>query len=151
MFLYKKAFTLLELLIAISIIMAVLFMSFNFFIKFGQKDALEKDKAGLISLMRNARLLSVASKDATAFGVHLESSKAVLFQGGTYVAGGANEKVMEFSKYVVMSGYALSQGTADIVFSRLTGNISNYGNITLSLTDNSTSTMITILQTGVVQ
>lgn len=141
----------MELLVVISIMTAVLFMSFNFFSKFSKKDALEKDVAGLVALIRNARLLSVVSKNASPYGIHLQSDKAVLFEGSAYSPGGTNQKVFEFSKEVYMSGYKLNQGTPDIVFSRLTGSTLNYGTTTLSLKDNSTSTVVTILPTGVIQ
>lgn len=141
----------MELLVVIGIMTIVLSISFYFFKGMGKKDALEKDVAGLVSFVRNARLLSVASKDAMAFGIHLQSDKAVLFGGDSYSAGGPNEKIIEFSKEVYMSSYSLSLGTPDIVFARLTGNTTNFGTITLSLKDDSASTTITILRTGVIQ
>jgi len=141
----------MELLVVICIMTIILSISFYFFKGMGKKDALEKDVAGLTSFIRNARLLSVASKDAMPFGIHLESGKAVLFEGNIYVAGGANEKIIEFSKEVYMSSYSLNLGTPDIIFARLNGNISNFGTITLSLKDDSASTTITILRTGVIQ
>lgn len=147
----QRAFTLMELLLVISIMMAILFMPFYFFKGMRQRNALEQDVASLTALARNARLLSVVSKNATQFGIHLTSSEATLFEGSTYVAGGVNERKVTFSDEVYMSGYSLNQGSPDILFSRLTGNTQNYGTITLSLKDNSTSTTITILPTGVVQ
>lgn len=147
----SHGFTLMEILVVISIMAILLTLSFAFFSKLGNKDALEKDVAGLTSFIRNARLLSVASKDASAFGIHLESGKVVLFEGNTYTPGGANEKVMEYSGKVYMSSYNLNQGNPDIVFTRLSGNTLNFGTVTLSLKNNSASTTITILRTGVIQ
>lgn len=141
----------MELLMVIIIMIIVMSIIFYFFSGFNKKDALEKDIAGLTAFIRNARLLSITSKDAMPFGIHIESGKAVLFEGNIYAPGGANEKIIEFSKEVYMSSYSLNLGSPDIVFTRLTGNISNYGTITLSLKDNSTSTTITILRTGVIQ
>jgi len=147
----NKGFTLMELLVVIVIMTIILSLSFYFLGSFGKKDALEKDMAGLTSFIRNARLLSISSKDAMPFGIHLENSKAVLFEGNTYVAGGANEKIMAFSPQIYLYGYSLNLSNPDIVFARLSGNTSNFGTITLSLKDNSASTTITILKTGVVQ
>lgn len=141
----------MELLMVICIMTIILALSFPFFSSLIKKESLEKDVAGLTSLIRNARLLAVSSKNATTFGIHLESDRAVLFEGGSYVSGGANEKVLVFSDKVYMSGFSLDLGTADIIFNRLTGNTSNFGTITLSLKDDSASTTITILKTGVVQ
>jgi len=147
----NKGITLIEILVTIGLMGLILGMTFYFFGGFSSKESLEKDIAGLTAVIRNARLLSVASKDASVFGVHLESDKAVLFEGNPYVAGGANEKIMEFSKNVYLYSYSLNLGVPDIIFDRLTGNTSNFGSITLSLKDDSASTTITILSTGVVQ
>ena len=141
----------MELLTVIIILSVIMSITFYFFGGFGKKDALEKDIAGLIAFVRDARLLSIASKDAMPFGIHIENDKAVLFEGSTYVPGGTNEKVIVFSDKVYMYSYSLNLGIPDIVFARLTGNTSNFGTITLSLKDNSASTSITILRTGVVQ
>lgn len=147
----NKGFTLMEILVVIGIFSVVLSMTFYFFSKLNEKEALEKDVASLTSFIRNARLLSVASKNASPFGVHLENDKVVLFEGNTYSAGGSNEKILMLSKEVYMSSYSLNLGSPDIVFARLVGNTSNYGTITLSLKDDSASTTVTILGTGVIQ
>lgn len=148
---FSAGFTLMELLMVICIMAIILALSFPFFSSLIKKESLEKDVAGLTSFIRNARLLAVSSKNAAAFGVHLESGRAVLFEGASYVPGGPNEKVIVFSDKVYMSSYALNLGTEDIVFSRLIGSTLNFGTITLSLKDDSVSTTITILKTGVVQ
>jgi len=147
----NKGFTLTELLVVIAIMAIILSISFYFFSNLNKKEALEKDVAGLTAFIRNARLLSVVSKDASPFGIHLEGGRAVLFEGNIYTAGGVNEKIIAFSKEVYMSSYSLNLGSPDIVFTRLTGNTSDFGTITLSLKDGSASTTITILRTGVVQ
>lgn len=141
----------MELLIVIIIMTIIMGVSFYFIPQWGKKDALEKDVAGLTAFLRDARLVSVSSKNASSFGIHLESDKVVLFEGNSYVAGGANEKIMDFSGKVYLYSYSLNLASPDIVFDRLTGVTSNFGTITLSLKDNSASTTITILQTGVVQ
>lgn len=141
----------MELLIVIAVMTVILSISFYFFSGVGKNDALEKDVAGLTSFIRDARLLSVTSKNSSAFGIHLENNRAVLFEGNVYVAGGPNEKIIEFSKYIYMSAHALNTAGSDIVFERLTGSTSDFGTVTLSLTDDSTSSTITILRTGVIQ
>ena len=135
----------------IVIFSTIMSVTFYFFGGFGKKEALEKDVAGLTALIRNARLLSVTSKNASPFGIHLQNDKAVLFEGNTYVVGGANEKIIAFSSKVYLYGYSLNMGGPDIIFDRLIGSTSNFGTITLSLKDNTSSTTITILKTGVIQ
>ncbi len=147
----KRAFTLIELIFVIVIMTIITTISFYFLSKVNKKEALEKDVASLSALMRDGRLLSVTSKDASTFGIHLTSGQAVLFEGSSYVPGGSNEKVVVYSKYVYMSGSSLNLGTSDIIFDRLTGATTNYGTVTLSLVDNTSSTTITVLRTGVLK
>ncbi len=147
----NKGFTLMELIMVIVIFTVIASVTFYFFGGFNKKEILEKDAASLTALIRNARLLSVTSKDASPFSIHLESDKAVLFEGSLYVAGGLNEKTVEFSREVYMSAYSINNGGPDIVFTRLTGETLNYGTVKLSLRDDSASTTITILRTGVIQ
>jgi len=141
----------MEVVVVISILVVVLSITFYFFPKLNKKEVLEKDVSSVVALIRNARVLSVASKNTSPFGIHFENNKIVLFEGGAYVAGNDNEKIVTLSKDVYMSGYLLNLGSPDIVFSRLIGNTSNYGTVTFSLKDDSASTTITILGTGVIQ
>lgn len=147
----NKGFTLMEVLMVIAIFTIIASITFYFFGGFNKREVLEKDVNSLTALVRNARLLSVASKNASPFGIHLESDKAVLFEGNSYVMGGPNEKILEFSREIYMSAYSINNGDADIVFARLTGETLNYGTIKLSTKDDSASTTITILRTGVIQ
>jgi len=144
-------FTLMEILVVIGIFIVIFSITFYFFGGLDKKESLEKDVSGVIALIRNARLLSIASKNTSVFGIHFESGKAVLFEGSIYVVGGSNQKVVDLSKKVYISSYSLNNGGPDIIFSRLVGDTLNYGTVTLSLKDNSTLTTITILKTGVIQ
>lgn len=141
----------MEVMVVIGIFVIVAGMTFYFFSGFNKKEILEKDIAGISALVREARMLAVTSKDSSVFGIHFENNKAVLFKGSSYIAGGSEEKVFLLSKTVYMSGYLLDLGTPDVVFARLSGETTNFGTVTFSLDDDSASTTITILRTGVVQ
>ena len=146
-----KGFTLVEILVVIAIISVISGITFYFFGNANDRQVLEKNVSGVTSLIRNARLLSVASKNASVFGIHFESDKAVLFEGSSYSAGSPFERIIDLSREVYIPSYSLNGGGSDVVFSRLVGETINYGTVTISLKDNSTSTVITILKTGVIQ
>jgi len=146
----NKGFTLIEILTVIGIFIVIFSFTFYFFGGLDKRESLEKDVAGVTALIRNARLLSIASKNASVFGIHFESDKVILFEGSTYNPG-APSKIINLSRKVYISSYSLNNGGQDIVFSRLVGDTINFGTVTLSLKDSSTSTTITILKTGVIQ
>lgn len=147
----KKAFTVIEFIVVITILTIIASISFYVFSKLDKKEALEKDVASLTSMIREARLLSVASKNTSSFGVHFENDRAILFEGSSYSGPQPSDKVISFSNRVKLESYSLNMGGSDIVFSRLIGNTNNYGTVTLSIKDGSASSTITILSTGVIQ
>jgi prepilin-type N-terminal cleavage/methylation domain-containing protein len=148
---HKRAFTLIEILAVIAIIAAVSTIAVYFFGNLNKAELLKKDADSLVAFIRNARLFTISSKNASQYGVHLEANKAVLFQGSVYTPGGEEERIHEFSNNVEISTYSLNMGGQDIVFKRLTGFTDNYGTVKIQLKDGSASTTITILGTGVVK
>lgn len=147
----KKGFTLVEILAAIAIITAVTTIAVYVFGNLNKKEALSKDADALISLIRNARLFTISSKNASQYGVRLEANRAILFQGSVYAPGGEEERIHEFSGNVEINSYSLNMGGQEIVFKRLTGFTDNFGTVKIWLKDGSASTTITILSTGVVK
>ncbi len=141
----------MEVMVVIGLFVIVAGMTFYFFSGFNKKEILEKDVAGVSALVRDARMLSVTSKDSSVFGIHFEADKVILFKGGSYITGGSDQKIFTLSKTVYMSEYSLDLGIPDVVFARFSGETSNFGTVTFSLDDDSASTTITISRTGVVQ
>lgn len=147
----RMGFTLSEVLVVIGIFAIIATLAVISFSGLNDREALEKDASGLVSFIRDARMLAVSSKNAALFGVHLEAGRAVLFEGDSYIPGGAGQKFLELSPKTYISAFSLNEGGSDIVFSRLTGVTSDFGTVKISLKDDTASTTITVLPTGVVQ
>lgn len=144
-------FTLAEIILSISIILILSVTGLYYFSKGGSAHALEKDRQGLVAILEEARSLTLAGKNASVYGVHVEIDAAYLFEGTTYVNNDPDNKVLRFHSTVTASNIALTSGSA-VNFSKLTGEASTYGSITLSLVENPSITkVVTILNTGVIQ
>lgn len=148
----KSGFGILELLVSISILSLMSLVGLWYFTRATDAEALKKDTQGLISILNEARSLSLASKNALKYGVHLEEFQAVLFEGDIYVSNAVSNKYFYFNQRVHKLNHNLNGGGDDIVFSRLTGETTNFGTIQLSLiNDSMSSTTILININGVIE
>jgi type II secretory pathway pseudopilin PulG len=148
---YKKGgFTILEAIISIIIVSLISTIALWYFKSAESDEALSKDKQGLVTLLEEARSLSISSKQAGTYGVHIQSDRAVLFKGPGYATSSDN-KVHEFNSKVTISNYSLSGGGSNIIFSRLNGSTVYTGTITLSLKNSLSSSTIIVRDTGVIE
>lgn len=146
----KNGFTILETIIALIIVSLISSIALWYFKNAESDEALSKDRLGLISLLEEARSLSISSRQAQTYGVRLQADQAILFGGSSYATSSDN-KIHIFNSKVALSDYSLSGGGNDIVFFRLNGSTSHTGTITLSLKNSLSSTTITVLDTGVIK
>ncbi len=144
-------FTLVELLIVISIAGIISLLTMGVFSKMADREALDKQTAIVLSLLNDARASTLSAKNAQSFGVHFESNRAVLYVGPTYSAGATTNKSEIMSGRVSISNISLSGGGSNVLFDRLTGATSQTGTVTLSLVASPAQTKtITINGTGLV-
>lgn len=140
----------MEMLIALAVIGLLSFIALGVFPKAAGREALEKDTAAVLSLLREARGLTLSAKNSAVHGVHFEEGKAVRFTGPVYSAEVVENVGVPFNPRVHLSLVSLAGGGSEVVFNRLTGDTAQFGTVTLSLVASSTQTkVITISQTGV--
>ena len=144
-------FSLIEVLIVISII--VLLSGFTFFaITNTNKDRiLSNDAFQAVSLLDRARSSTLSANDDSQYGVHFDQAQGVviLFKGATYVSNDPNNYNFTLNSQVQISSIALGGGS-DVIFARLTGATSTTGTITFqSKEDLSKTKIVTISATGV--
>ena len=148
----KKGATLIEIIIAITIVGILTLIVFSAFSPANSREALDKKTVLALSLLSQARNQTLSAKGALAYGVHFETTKAVLFNGPTYSSSVSSNVVEPMGNLVQISDISLSGGGSDVVFNRLTGETSQSGTITLSLIASSTQTKtVTIFGTGISQ
>lgn len=142
----------MELLISTAILLLLAALTYQAFQSTNSHKALDTGALKVLTELRNARSLTLSSKHAQPWGVHIASSSVTLFQGGVYDAATTTNVVTALNSFVTISSTILAGGGSDVIFERLTGETAHFGTITLSLIASSTmKRTITVYETGVVE
>ncbi|HEY4505127.1 MAG TPA: prepilin-type N-terminal cleavage/methylation domain-containing protein [Candidatus Paceibacterota bacterium] len=148
----QNGFTIIEILIVLAIVALLSVVSFQSFGRINGSEAINKDAFQIISVLRQARSLTLDSKNGNQYGVHLESSRVVLFEGSSYDPNSTNNTIVSLSNRVTISSISLSGGGSDVVFEKVTGKTAKSGTVVISLINDNTQTKtITIYGTGLAE
>ncbi len=148
-FLYKKGFTILELIIVVAIVAVLLVMVIPQFSRIKENQVLQSATSDVMSTLSKSRSETISSVNSSEYGVHFQSDKVIIFKGKTYSAGASDNEVITISTPASISNVTLggvSSTSGDIYFSRLSGAPSAVGTVTVSTS--SFSKTITISATG---
>jgi prepilin-type N-terminal cleavage/methylation domain-containing protein len=150
----QKGFSLIEILLVISIIFIIASIASPNLSEFKKQQTLKNTTADIVSLLNEARNNTIASKNSTTYGVRFWEDKAILFIGTSYIDSSDNIQV-NFDSYVKISeddGLNLNNSfNNEVVFSRLTGDTINYGTIKVELvSDSSRYKIISINNIGII-
>ena len=146
-----SGFTLVEIIVIITILAILTFISINVLKNFRDHEALTKSASLIVETLRQAKNLTLNSKDSYEYGVHFNTNDMVLFRGSTYPIGSSTNITYDFNSSVVVSNTTLNGGGSDIIFKKLSGETNNNGTITLTSELSKTSQVITVYKTGLVE
>ena len=146
----NRGFTLTEILIVIGIALVLTTIVVSVFTNIKNNQTLDKDSGLVIEVIRQAKSLTLNSKNSSQYGVHFESGSVTIFTGTTYSAGSSSNLVHSLSSGNSATT-SLSGGGRDIVFKRLSGETDNNGTIILSSQFSTTTKIITVYKTGLVE
>lgn len=148
----SRGYFLLEVLLAISIIAIIGFVSVVSINSFGTDQSLSKSSEMAVSIIAEARSKSVSSKDASKFGVHFETDKVVLFKGNSYSSSDSENVIYNIDSRSKILSVNLTGGVSDVVFNRFTGDTAVTGNIIFAKkSDTSEIKTVTIYPTGMAE
>lgn len=146
----RKGISLVEILAATAIFLILAVIAVNTLSLFRKNSDLNFSAERVVSLLTEARAKTLASRDASQYGVHFESSRMVLFRGASFTDGNPSNDEFLFPGTIELSSILLNGGGGNVLFSRLTGETSQYGTLTLRLRqDFSQTKMIDIKTTGI--
>jgi prepilin-type N-terminal cleavage/methylation domain-containing protein len=142
----NKGFTMIELAI-VFIVIAIIFAVVAPNLKASRdRQVLKSSVSNVLTALSKAKSQTLASLNSSAYGVHFESSQAVIFKGTSYSAGDSNNESVAITSPATISTITLTGGTSDLYFTRLTGAPSATGSI--AVTNGMETKIITISATG---
>lgn len=129
---YKNGFTIIEILLAISIIVILGGIGFASLIASRNVRDLTTSSQNTLSVLRLAQSRTLAGENDSAWGVRLVSNQITLFQGDTF-AGSPLTKVYALPDSMQITNIALTGGGSDVIFKRVTGQTDQTGTFLLSV------------------
>lgn len=146
---HKKGISVVEILIVVAVIVAILAVVIPQFSQSRENQVLKNAVSDVLSNLDKARSETLASVDSSAYGVHFQSDKVIIFKGTVFSANDANNETTNIVSPASVSNVTLggvSGSTGDLYFNRLSGMPSKTGTITVS--SPAFSKTITISATG---
>jgi prepilin-type N-terminal cleavage/methylation domain-containing protein len=138
----KTGFTLIELVIVISIIFIVSAISIVSFGLYEKKSAVENSLEEIIACLKSAQNKTLASEENSQWGVYFDPAQSdyVLFKGSIYNPEAVENEINEIPQRIEINEINLAGGENKIVFKRLTGETDQFGSISLRLKGNPAET-----------
>ena len=119
-----RGFTLFEVLIVISITLALGTLVISTFTDFHARKSRDAATEEVLSMLSRAHLDTITAKNDLVYGVELRATYYLLFSGNTPPASDLDPRVIRkkaLPSGVEIANIALSGGGSDIYFQRLTG------------------------------
>lgn len=131
-YIFKKGFTLVELVLVIGILALLIVVSLPLAINFYKTRQFDVHENGIVQALRRAQLKAMSVEEDCAFGVRITSDQYVLFRGNSYaMRDSAFDEVFDLPDNLQVSGIS------EIVFSKLRGIPFSTGTITLTIDNQS--------------
>jgi len=144
-----RGVSMIEILLSVAIVILLTIPAVSTFRGVQARKVLESDVALVVSVLAQARSLTLASKDEKPYGVHITNTDVTLFESAVFVNGSSTNRISSLNSSVTLS-QALVGGGSDVVFQRLTGETSDTGTITLTHQTAGSKT-ITLYGTGIAE
>jgi prepilin-type N-terminal cleavage/methylation domain-containing protein len=145
----QKGFTLIEFLIAITVIVLLIGISLISYRFFEKGTELENTAQNILATLKLAQTKTLSSEEASQYGVRFENNKYILFKGETYLEGAVDNKVYQLPIRLEIYNIDLFGGASSTVFQRISGMTDQSGTIDLRITSQPTrSKTISIQSSG---
>ena len=143
MLLKRKAFTLLEILLSISIFVLLASIISPIYFSTKNRDDLDTKVDSVVSLLRRAQILSMTGSHDSSWGVKILDKEVIMFKGDDFSSRDSNfDDVLRVRNGINFNGFD------EIVFSRVFGRSSVLGDLEISLNDD--LKVLTINEMGII-
>lgn len=141
----KNGFTLLELLLSVTIIALLAGLSIPVYQTFQVKTDLDAATLTVAENLRRAQVLSQSVEGDSQWGVNIQSGNITLFKGSTYAGRDST-----YDETTSISNVISPSGDSEIVFAKFTGDLTTPKTINLQSLNSNTQTL-TVNEKGTVE
>jgi prepilin-type N-terminal cleavage/methylation domain-containing protein len=120
-------FTLIEILIVISLISILIFFLVSIGLNFYKSQQLESQAQTILQILRRAQLKAMAIEFDSSFGVYLTNSNYTLYKGSSYAT-----RDLQYDEVFELPEIINVKGLSEVVFSKSEGKPNITGNIILT-------------------
>jgi type II secretory pathway pseudopilin PulG len=138
-------FTLIELILSLSIIMVLTGLSIPVYAAYNNRSNLDISAQTVAETFRRAEAYSRAAKNDSGWGVHIESESITLFKGTAYAS-----RDTAYDELTALSSSIASSGLTDIYFTKITGVPTTSGTTTLAFINTNDTRAINVSTVGMV-
>ena len=129
----NKAFTLIEILISIAILLLLIAVAIPEFNKLRNSQLLNSTVEDVVAGINKASSNTLASLDSSSYGVHFASNQIIIFTGTVFNSNDPDNEIISIQNPVTISNISFTGGASSFYFNRLTNRPNITGSITLSL------------------
>lgn len=148
----NKGFTLLEVMVALSILVLISVFLVSPLMSFYRRIVFNNTVENILSTLEEARKSTLSSYKSSQYGVHFESNRMVFYKGNMFVEPNPDNVETTLNNLVEIYSIIISGGGSDILFDRLTGETSNGAQLSVRLVNNpAVDRTITVYASGLVE
>ena len=146
-----RGFTLLEILIAVSILVLIAGMSMVGIQNLSRQQMYTSVVDQVRQELYAAREKTLASYDDTFYGVYVGTSTIEFFRGATPTVGSSSNVIVSYGEWSIAATSSFSNGLPYVTFARITGFASATGTIAVVDTHSHATTTFTIFGSGLIE
>lgn len=122
------------------------------FSKVNETEALDKNADLVVSVLTEARSMTLSSINGYSYGVHFDENQVVLFQGNVYNSTASTNFPTSLNSLVGIQNVSLVGGGNEVLFNKLTGATAQSGTLQVYLQSATTTyKTVTISPTGITE
>jgi hypothetical protein len=118
---FSGGLTVLEMILGIALVAVSVTIVTLSFSKVNSNESIDSGVSLVISVLDEARNMTLSGVGGAQYGVYLEESQVTLFKGASYSAGSPDNEVTQLPSLVGVRNITLAGGGSSVVFQKLTG------------------------------